>query len=129
MTFHKSRLLPLEAAASWMIDPLSIRLTPMRDVAKWQPTKFVFRGGELRASRDTGEIAVGSRLVGDLTAEAYGRAIVEHARGRLLDLACGKVPLFGVHRDHISDVQCVDWEPQASRSNLRPDAIDFLWRR
>ncbi len=32
-----------------------------------------------------------------------------HARGRLLDLGCGAVPLYGMYRDLVSEITCVDW--------------------
>ena len=81
----------------------------MQNVAEWQPTKFVLRGGRLRATRDTREVGSGSRLIGDLVAQAYDYAIKEHAQGRLLDMGCGKVPLYGAYRDRVSEIQCVDW--------------------
>jgi SAM-dependent methyltransferase len=32
-----------------------------------------------------------------------------HARGRLLDLGCGQVPLYGAYRAHVGTVTCIDW--------------------
>lgn len=81
----------------------------MQNIAEWQPTKFVHRGGRLRASGDTQELAAGSRLIADLVAGAYDRGIKEHARGRLLDMGCGKVPLYAAYHDRVADVQCIDW--------------------
>jgi len=48
-------------------------------------------------------------LIADLVAEAYDRAVKEHARGRLLDMGCGKVPLYAAYRERVTDVQCIDW--------------------
>jgi SAM-dependent methyltransferase len=81
----------------------------MQNVAKWRPSKFVVRAGKLRASGDTRELSRSSRLIADLVAQAYDRAILEHARGRLLDMGCGKVPLYAAYRQRVSDVQCIDW--------------------
>lgn len=81
----------------------------MKNAETWQATKFVQRGGRLRASRDRAELGVGSRLVADLVAAAYERHLPRHARGRLLDLGCGKVPLYGAYRARVSEVTCVDW--------------------
>jgi SAM-dependent methyltransferase len=47
--------------------------------------------------------------VADRAAAAYASAILEHATGRLADLGCGEVPLFGMYRDLVTDVLCVDW--------------------
>jgi SAM-dependent methyltransferase len=36
-------------------------------------------------------------------------ALPQHVAGRLLDLGCGKVPLFGAYKDRVTDTVCVDW--------------------
>lgn len=81
----------------------------MRNRESWRPSKYVRRNGRLRASRDPKEVGVGSRLVADLVAAAYDEALPRHARGKLLDLGCGKAPLFGAYRDRVTDVTCADW--------------------
>ena len=81
----------------------------MRNAERWRPSKYVLRGGRLRGSRDPREVAVASRLVADLVAAAYEPALAEHARGRMLELGCGKAPLYGAYRDRVSAVTCVDW--------------------
>jgi len=77
----------------------------------WVPTKYVVRSGRLRASRDSAEVGVGSRLIGDLVAGFYDDNLRDHAVGRLIDLGCGKVPLYASYRDYVADVTCVDWTP------------------
>ncbi len=81
----------------------------MKNPAAWRPTKFVLRGGAWRSSRDGSEVGAGSRLITDAVARVYGEQLPLHARGRLLDLGCGKVPLYGAYRDLVSEVCCVDW--------------------
>jgi SAM-dependent methyltransferase len=81
----------------------------MRNQDQWTPTKYLLRGGRLRATRDRREVAVGSRLIADRVARAYDEALKVHARGRLLDMGCGKAPLYGAYSPHVSEVQCVDW--------------------
>jgi len=81
----------------------------MRNPDAWKPTKFVFRNGRLSGSRDPQEVGIGSWLAADLTAAFYGKYIPEHATGRLVDLGCGKVPLFEAYRPYIIDNVCVDW--------------------
>lgn len=81
----------------------------MKNRDRWQPTKYVYRRGRLIASRDLREVGPGSRLIADAIARFYDASLREHARGKLLDLGCGKVPLFFVYRDHVVDNVCVDW--------------------
>jgi SAM-dependent methyltransferase len=42
-------------------------------------------------------------------AERYQRLLKEHARGHLLDLGAGQVPLYGCYRDLVASTTCVDW--------------------
>jgi SAM-dependent methyltransferase len=81
----------------------------MRCTEAWHPTKFVSVNGELRAERSGVYLSVGSLLIGDLMARHYSAALRRHAHGRFLDLGCGNVPLYGVYRDLVDDVTCVDW--------------------
>jgi 2-polyprenyl-3-methyl-5-hydroxy-6-metoxy-1,4-benzoquinol methylase len=81
----------------------------MKNEDSWRPSKYVLRQGKLRASRDIGEVGVASRLVADLVASRYDNHIRQFARGRLVDLGCGKVPLYGAYKTYIDTVTCVDW--------------------
>ena len=82
----------------------------MRNRDRWQPSKYVYRKAKLIASRDRKEVGVGSRLIADLIAKFYDNNIRQHAKGKLLDLGCGKVPLYIAYKDYVSDNICVDWE-------------------
>lgn len=75
----------------------------------WRPTKFVKQGDEFRASRDAAMVRVGSRLMADALARAYPPLLARFARGALLDLGCGAVPLLEMYEPHTSSVTCVDW--------------------
>jgi SAM-dependent methyltransferase len=82
----------------------------LRKPELWRPTKYVRIGGTLRASRDPAHISKASRFIGDLVAPRYERAIQAHARGRLLDVGCGHVPLYDTYRSLVSENVCIDWE-------------------
>ena len=82
----------------------------MKNCNKWQPSKFIFKNGRLIASRDINEFGIESRLVGDMTAKFYHEKIKIYAKGKLLDLGCGKVPLYDVYKKYITENVCVDWE-------------------
>lgn len=84
----------------------------MRHADRWIESKYVQHRGRLRASRNTSEVGVGSRLITDLVAALYDQHLPRYARGRLIDLGCGKVPLYGCYRSLVDDITCVDW-PQS----------------
>jgi SAM-dependent methyltransferase len=88
----------------------------MKNSDKWQPSKYVTHKGQLVASRDPKEVSVSSRLITDLIAGCYATHLKIHARGRLLDLGCGKVPLYEVYRPYIVDNICVDWQNTPHRT-------------
>ena len=81
----------------------------MRNKEQWSPGKYVIRNGRLRATRDTSKLKTASRLVTDLVAARYDKAIQTYARGDLIDLGCGNVPLFIAYKDRVSSITCVDW--------------------
>lgn len=91
----------------------------MQNKEKWASGKYVIRNGRLRASRDTSKLKTASRLVTDLVAARYDKAIRTYARGDLIDLGCGEVPLFLAYRDRVSSITCVDWP-------ATPHKIDHL---
>ena len=82
----------------------------MRNPGQWRPSKYTLRGGRLRATHDVSELNVSSRMAADVTAAFYDRALPVHARGKLLDLGCGKVPLFIAYERFIKSCICVDWK-------------------
>ena len=82
----------------------------MQHPERWTPSKYVQRrGGGWTASSDSRELGVGSRLVAACVAALYGRYLPIYARGRLVDLGCGKVPLYGAYGPRVGEVTCVDW--------------------
>jgi SAM-dependent methyltransferase len=81
----------------------------MRRLSEWRPTKFRLTGSGWRSSSDARHVGVGSRHAGDLQAGAYAAALRTHARGRLLDLGCGEVPLYEMYRPYVASAVCVDW--------------------
>jgi SAM-dependent methyltransferase len=81
----------------------------MKNEAAWKPSKFAFRKGKLRAMRNSAEVGVGSRLICDLVARFYGATIPQYCRGHVLDMGCGKVPLYEAYRPFVDRVTCIDW--------------------
>lgn len=94
----------------------------MRNPESWKPSKFIRVDGGWAASPDTAELGRGSRLIGAIQAETYARAIAVHAKGRLLDLGCGKVPLYGMYKHLVVEAVCVDWENSLHEN----DHVDYF---
>ena len=88
----------------------------MRNREIWRESKYVWAKGGLRSSADVSEVRIESRFLGDILAQAYASAIQQHARGRLLDLGCGKAPLYGIYRGCTEEIICVDWVNTRHRS-------------
>jgi SAM-dependent methyltransferase len=88
----------------------------MKNSHHWTPSKYTWRKGRLVGSRDPRELSPASRLGADLVASRYEAAIPNFVRGRLLDLGCGKVPLFGAYREFVTEAICVDWANTPNRS-------------
>jgi SAM-dependent methyltransferase len=86
-----------------------IEKSAMRNRESWKESKFVFRKGRLVASSDINDVSIGSRLVATLVAGRYQEAFAQRASGRVLDLGCGKVPLYICYAASATDVTCVDW--------------------
>lgn len=87
----------------------------MRNESRWSPTKFVMRAGRLTASTDTNFVSAASRLNVELLAVELQQLLKSFARGRVLDLGCGSVPLFEVYCGLAKSVTCVDWSSSEHR--------------
>lgn len=81
----------------------------MKNAEKWNPTKFAWTAKGWRGSKNPRHLAVSSRLSADLAVRAVEMCITKYARGRLLDLGCGAAPLYGLYRERVEEVVCVDW--------------------
>lgn len=81
----------------------------MRAESDWTPGKYALTPRGLRASNDTSEVFVGSRLAADYAARAISTALEHHARGDLLDLGAGSVPFYGTYRPFVDNITCIDW--------------------
>ncbi len=92
----------------------------MKNTEHWHPTKYELRNGKLRASRNPAFVTVSSRLMIDLTAIHYQRAIPILAKGDIADLGCGHVPLYLIYKDKVTSNTCVDW-PNSLHKNPHLD--------
>ena len=94
----------------------------MRNVERWRPTKFVAHpNGKATASSARSDMSGGSVLIATLVARWYARNLPKYAHGKLLDLGCGKAPLYGFYEPYAEEVLCTDWP-----SSLHGDVfLDF----
>ena len=97
----------------------------MQNQEKWKSSKYIYKKGKLIASRDPKEVAIGSRLIADLIADFYDSNLRQHAKGELLDLGCGKVPLYEAYREFITDNTCVDWDNKFHKNEYLDYALDL----
>lgn len=81
----------------------------MKSESTWKPSKFVFNDRMLQGSRDPNEVAISSRLHVDLLAAALQETVGDFCTGRVLDLGCGKVPLYALYKPLATSVTCADW--------------------
>jgi len=85
----------------------------MRRADEWQPSKIIWHERRGRYEANPGYVSRGSLYAVDQMAGPYARVIRAHARGRLLDCGCGDVPYYGIYRDHVTEITCVDWSASA----------------
>jgi SAM-dependent methyltransferase len=97
----------------------------MRNSNQWQPTKYIFQRGRLIASRDPRRVGIASRIMASAVAKVYERQIPLYTSGSLLDLGCGRAPLFGVYSKYATAVTCVDWG-ESLHDNPYTDAMTDL---
>ena len=100
----------------------------MRNADRWRETKYVVTNGQVRATRDRMELSAASMLIATLVGRMYQSALATHARGRLLDLGCGKAPLFGLYRDRVDTVTCVDWGRSLHDNEFIDQEVDLTKR-
>lgn len=81
----------------------------MKNEKSWQQSKYALVGQNLVASRSTADLDIASRLITDLVAYHYDLALRQYCSGDLLDLGCGRAPLYVLYRDFSDSITCVDW--------------------
>ena len=82
----------------------------MKNIDQWTSSKYALKKGNLRASRNKKEVTISSRLFVSLVAAFYQKNIPLFVSGNLLDLGCGKVPLYEAYKNYITGSTCVDWK-------------------
>ncbi|WP_414584601.1 methyltransferase domain-containing protein [Scytonema sp. PCC 10023] len=81
----------------------------MQNKNLWTETKFIKTAQGYKASNDAKNVIISSQIIVNIQGKIYEKIIGQHARGLLLDLGCGNVPLYGIYKDQVVDNICVDW--------------------
>lgn len=97
----------------------------MRNESLWKPTKFIYRNGKLKGSQNSQELSLSSRLVANIVASYYDANLKLHARGKLIDLGCGKVPFFGAYKEYITSSTCADWATDLNKNQFLDITCDL----
>jgi SAM-dependent methyltransferase len=97
----------------------------MKNIDSYVPTKYIIKKGILRSSKDPIQVKLSSRLVVDCIARFYDVAIPKFCKGELIDLGCGKVPLYVKYRDYVSSVTCADWKNSAHGNKYLDYEVDL----
>jgi hypothetical protein len=98
----------------------------MKNMKLWRESKYVkTKNGHWRGSKNPNELAVSSQWIAGLIAQWYEQHIPQYVQGRLLDLGCGKVPLFGIYQPYVTEVYCVDWENSLHKNPYLDSACDI----
>lgn len=94
----------------------------MRNESEWKPSKFIFRNGRWQRTSDRRELTTGSRLIAQLVVTQYEQYLAQFAHGHLIDLGCGKVPFYGLYKNHVTRITCADW-PQTIHTSHHVDVF------
>lgn len=81
----------------------------MKNANKWGPSRAIWSTRRGAWVLNDAEVNPSSRFAATVQLRAYVAAILEYAHGDLLDCGCGQVPYFGIYRDQVSSIQCLDW--------------------
>lgn len=81
----------------------------MKNQELWRPSKYVLVGQKLSASRSIKDLNIASRLTAQSVAYHYDAALHKYCSGDVLDLGCGKAPLYILYRTRSKSITCVDW--------------------
>jgi ubiquinone/menaquinone biosynthesis C-methylase UbiE len=82
----------------------------MRNVSKWKPTKVIYSEAAGAWTPNPEAITEGSLFIANLQIDCYVQYIKRYAKGRMLDCGCGTAPYYGIYKDLVERIECIDWE-------------------
>lgn len=81
----------------------------MKNIENYKQTKYYIHNQRIKPSNDRNELQTSSWLIAKLVGDSYEKYIPKYAKGELLDLGCGSVPLYDAYKTYIKSNICVDW--------------------
>lgn len=97
----------------------------MKNREQWVPTKFIRGKDGFQVSMNERMVGLGSRFIAGIQLRCCETALRDHARGVLLDMGCGAVPLYEVYRGYVQDAVCVDWEQSWHPNSFIDQIVDL----
>jgi SAM-dependent methyltransferase len=91
----------------------------------WKPTKYVKQKNNWAPSNNPSEVSRGSRFIAKIQITIYSSLIERYASGILLDLGCGKVPLYGIYNSLVDNIICLDWEDSMHQNDYLDYSADL----
>ena len=60
-----------------------------------------------------------------LIADCYTKYIPQYAKGKLLDVGCGYVPMYGYYKKYIDSCICIDWDNSLHKNSFLDISYDI----
>lgn len=97
----------------------------MRNVDLWRPSKVTYSSDLDAWVPNPSVVAPMSRFMVGLAVARYREYIEKYASGSLLDCGCGSVPYYGMYKDQVADVTCVDWPSSRHDTQFADELADI----
>lgn len=95
----------------------------MKNKENWKPSFYLVEGGKLKVNREF--VKEGSSLIVDIGCEILNENLPRFAKGKLLDLGCGFVPLYEFYKNSVTENICVDWENSLHKNEILDVTCDI----
>jgi SAM-dependent methyltransferase len=97
----------------------------MKNSENWLPTKFIQTPQGWKPNNDPKMVAPGSRIITNAMISHYENAIKNYVKGSLLDLGCGHVPFYGIYKNCVTNITCIDWENSMHKNQFLDFTVDL----
>lgn len=88
----------------------------MRNIDTWKPSVYIKKGKRFKPNYRY--IYAGSTLNVNIVAVKFNDYIKKYAKGSLIDLGCGHVPMYEMYKNAITSHTCADWNDTFHKNEL-----------